>query len=215
MTFTWSLSRLKDYEKCPRLYHYRTNKRKYPEPPSRALDRGNQIHALMEAAVRDGAPLEGALANVKPYVDELRGAKEVIVEQMWGYGPDWAVNDDAPWLRMKLDVYARLSPKRGKVVDWKTGRIYGDHGDGMRLYAVGAMTRFGVTSVEVELVYLDQRTIIGETIKAKERDAIVKDFDARVQLAANDTTFRPEPGRHCGYCPFNAAKGGPCKDGER
>lgn len=210
MTFTWSLSRLKDYEKCPRLYFYRKRPREYPEPPSRALDRGNQIHGLLEAAVRDAAPLEGALSAIKPYVDELRAAKSIVVEQMWGYGADWKVRDDAPWLRMKLDVYTQSTPKRGKVVDWKTGRIYGDHGDGMRLYAVGAMERFGVTTVDVELVYLDQRQIIGECIKAKEIPAIRADFDARVKVVVEDTRFDPTPGSHCGYCAFSEAKGGPC-----
>lgn len=221
LTFAWSLSRLKDFERCPKLYWYRMRRSEYPEPPSKALERGNRIHALFEAAMA-GEKLEGAMARYQDYVDEHRAKKGVEVERMWAFDRNFAPVEsdkygrgDGVWCRAKLDVYCQMTPKRGKVIDWKTGQIYGDHAEGGRLYAVGAFMRYPkITLCDVEFVYVDQRRAIEETIKRAEVPAIINDFTRRAEKVEAETKFAPNPGRHCGWCPYNAEKGGPCTAGK-
>lgn len=208
---SWSLSRLKDYERCPALYAYRVRKQ-HVEAPSPALERGNRIHALMEAAM-GGATLEGALARYQGYVDEHRAMPGLQVERMWSYDVGWRP-DGAPWLRMKLDAFVQPTWETAKVIDWKTGRIYGDYDDGMRLYALGALLRFPtVKEVEVELVYLDQRKAYSDKIKREKVDTLKDDFNRRALRLFEDEAYDPSPGDHCRWCGFSAAKGGPCKEG--
>jgi len=122
----WTYSRLTDFEKCPRLYAARYCSI-YPEfkpAESPALQRGSQIHALMEHACKTGAKLPGALARYNPLVAELRSSWAYQeVEIPLGFDKRWQpVGWDfkGMWLRAKMD-FAGVNKNwtLGCVKDWK------------------------------------------------------------------------------------------------
>lgn len=220
--FAWSLSRLKDFERCPKLYWYRRNRKAHPEPPSPAMERGEKIHKMFEKALLEDYKLPGALERFQAYVDEHKTMRRLEVERMWAVDRNWrtaACNDYGigpdVWCRVKLDVFGCPTFRRGKIIDWKTGQVYGDHAEGGRLYAAVAFALFPtITKCEVEFVYVDQRRAYSEEISRKEIQPVIDDFTRRADAVEGAKRFDPTPGRHCGWCPFNAAKGGPCAAGK-
>jgi len=215
----WTHSRLSDYEKCPLMYAGKYlqyfGPLQYKQSPAAA--RGDKIHGLMEQAVA-GSKLAGALDRYNDYVAELRQWPVVHTERKLaldaGWNPlDWSAS--GMWWRGKMDVECHnAKKKRGKAVDWKTGNIYGTNADQIRLYA-GVMFEHERTykEVEVELVYLDQRKSIVETITRKEWLDYKPEFTRRAAAMLADRKHRATPGDACRWCDFSAAKGGPCKSG--
>lgn len=186
------------------------------EPPAPAMERGEKLHLVMEDAIRNGPQsLPKTLQSFAPRVDELRAQSGIEVEQMWAFDSDWQPCDakdyDRVWLRMKLDFFGFIKPTHAHVVDWKSGRIYPDHMDGMLLYALGVFLRHPkVRKTTVSLEYLDQKEGNDEDIPRRNMDAIRSTFDKRVIPLMTDDEFKPSPGRHCGWCSFNPSRGGTC-----
>lgn len=217
-SFAWSLSALKQYETCP--YQYKLSRvEKRPEPPSDALERGNRIHRMMEDAVLGKEDLPKGLARFDGLIKELVTRPNLEVEKMWCFTKElettYPTNWDGTWLRVKMDLFSR-DDKKGYALDWKTGGIYPDHREGMKIYAWAAMLRFPeLEEVEVDLVYIDQRRAIAETIT---KDAIMS-FQAPLleRVAAMERAyvkgdFPVLPGRHCAWCPWGKKRGdGFCK----
>lgn len=218
-SFSWSLSALKQYETCP--YQYKVSRvEKRQEPPSDALERGNRIHKMMEDAVLGKEELPKGLQRFSGLVKELVTRPNLEVEKMWCFTKeletthekDW----DGTWLRVKMDLFSR-GGKKGYALDWKTGGIYPDHREGMKVYAWAAMLRFPeLEEVEVDLVYIDQRKARAETIPKDEIMAFqvpLLERAAAMERAYNDGTFPASPGRHCSWCPWGKKRGdGHCKD---
>jgi hypothetical protein len=212
----WTYSRLSDYEKCPALYagRYLNKWPGFVVPPHPALERGNKMHALMEDRVGGGKKLSGALARYDNYVEDLLCTyTHREVELPLGFDAKWqpvAWKDPGIWLRMKMDFFGMVGAK-AKVVDWKTGGIYGSNADQVRLYAGATFERFPrVKTVEVELVYLDQKQGIAETIARADWKAKRAEFTQRAQAMLTASSYPQNPGTHCGYCSFSIEKGGPC-----
>ena len=211
----WTISRLHDYEKCPAAYSYRY-RHGLAGKPHPAAERGTAIHELMEEAVKTGKALKGAaLSRFNAYVAELRGYPECIAEGEWAVNNKWThtqYDDPKMWLRSKLDVVVH-DRDYWKVTDWKTGKIYGTNADQMLLYAGLVFERFKPAEVEVELVYLDQRQAIGQTITAADWALAKPEFNTRAKRMLNGKqAFKPTPGDACRWCQYAKSKGGPCHD---
>lgn len=75
-----------------------------------------------------------------------------IGKQIW----EW----ESPWLRAKLDAIVFLSPTEAVVVDYKTGRKFGNevgHMQQMQIYQLAAFLKYPqLEFITVELWYLDQ-----------------------------------------------------------
>lgn len=216
----WTHSRLSDFEKCPLMYagKYCRHFGEYEYKQSPAAARGDKIHLIMQESIDTGAKLTGALARYNDYVAGLRSSWPFIyTERKLGLAKDWSVVDwsgSGLWWRGKMDVECH-SPKKkiGKVIDWKTGNVYGTNADQIRLYAGVMMSMYPYKQVEVELVYLDQRQSIIETITRKEWDAFRSDFEKRAGAMLSARRFPAKPGTACNWCDFSPAKGGPCTKG--
>lgn len=214
----WTYSRLSDYEKCPALYEGRYLNRwpGYVRPPAPALDRGNKMHELMETAVLKKKPLTGALARYNAFIIGLRQEwpsitteEELALDRHWR-PTTWRSFD--MWWRGKMDVEClNLKKQRGKVVDWKSGGIYGSNADQVRLYAGVMFERHpSIVECEVELVYLDQRQGIAEQIARSDWPEKKEEFTKRATGMLTAKSFPTKPGNHCDYCDFGPRKGGPC-----
>lgn len=212
----WTYSRLSDYEKCPALYAGRY-KAKWPgfKPAQHpAAERGEKIHGLMEQTVKGGKKLTGALDRYNPYIaDLLKTYPHIETELPLGFDAQWHPTEwrsATLWLRAKMDFFG-MKKTVAKVVDWKTGGIYGNNADQVRLYAGMTFERFpSVKKVEVELMYLDQRQGISEEIARADWPDKREEFTRRATAMLTATTFPLKPGAYCGHCAFSVEKGGPC-----
>ena len=99
----------------------------------------------------------------------------VQMEENWGFDVDWTPLDDDGklykndklWALTKLDVFIREDETSATVLDYKTGRKFGNevkHSSQAYTYAVSAFMRYPeLEFVKAEFWYLDQ----GETLERK------------------------------------------------
>lgn len=219
----WSFSRYKDWMECPRRARLRhLDKLAVAEAKrSPALIRGEEIHLAAEKFLRGTArKLHAALAG---FADEFKALKKAKAtpEGKWGFTLRWepcAFDDwDRCWLRVVLDAHYRASKTKAKVIDYKTGRIYGDNADQLELYALGGFAHYPeVEEIDTELWYLDQGLILPEKGGTFRRPQVVKlqrKWRERAAPMLLDRKFVPRPGEHCARCDYAARRGGPCEFG--
>jgi hypothetical protein len=214
----WSFSALKLYEECPAKYKYeKIDKIAYEKPP--AMQRGIDIHKKCENYLNGDDP-----DQIPPELEEFDGlfqdlhGMDNIVEQQWGFTVDWkptgwfAKGKKATWLRVVLDDLVLYEDGTALVIDFKTGKPYGDYSEQMSLFADAVFCRYhDVKSVETRLWFLDTGDEVVDTLTRKGLAARKKEWEDRVEPMFNDTAFRPKPNRRCSWCPFSVVNDGPCK----
>ncbi len=127
------------------------------------------------------------------------------------------------WLRLKLDAMVMHSETHATVIDFKTGRKFGNeikHGEQLSLYQLVTFLRYPkLEHVTAELWYLDQKP--GENITSVQftRAKGLKyqsNFDRRGHKLTTATDFPPNPNVHsCQWCQYGPWNGGQCQDGVR
>ena len=209
----WTISRLKDYESCPKKHEYKSVLRvPEPGPKSPALQRGIDWHADIERFLLGQQdhltiPLSTAWQREIYTLRKLQAQSE----QMWEFDADWhpyTHNAEHPlWLRMKLDAnYRRRRRESMHVIDFKTGKCYPADRDQIEVYALGT---FGlhddVEEVLGSLWYLDGGEPLDRTIKRQEAPKLARKWEGRAQRLLDAKTFPANPSkRTCGWCPFKA-----------
>jgi hypothetical protein len=215
----WSYSRYADYKQCPAKFMYKHLK-KLPDPGSPAMNRGNVIHKLAEDFIKAKIDLPPELENVKTELEFLKD-NMAVAEENWGFRNDWGwigrpgwFGDDV-WFRAKTDVRLLYEDDTLLLGDWKTGKKYFSNEEQIELFALAGYRRFPtVTEVDTRLWYTDVEgddNEVQRTYNAKELEAIQRDWTKRVVPMFKDKRFAPTPNDKCGWCPFSAGKGGPCK----
>lgn len=127
------------------------------------------------------------------------------------------------WLRLKLDAMVMHSDTHATVIDFKTGRKYGNeikHGEQLALYQLVTLLRYPqLEHVTAELWYLDQKP--GENITSigftREKGLKYRsNFDRRGHKLTTANDFPPNPNIHsCQWCQYGPWNGGQCPDGVR
>lgn len=224
MIETWSYSRLKVFETCE--WHAKlAYVDKLPEPDTvnrTAANRGTKIHLTAEEYVRGDLPenIPHELSKFEESFGELRAEYEagnVSLEGEWGFTNEWEPTgwmEENTWARIKLDACQKIDQTAFRVIDYKTGKSWGNeikHGEQMQLYAIATLLRNPeANGVISELWYLDE----GGPPKrvTYTRDQAVKlmaNFDRRAKLMTTAQLFKPKPNRHnCKFCPYGPNNGG-------
>jgi hypothetical protein len=224
----WSFSRYNVYAQCPAKFKYQHIEKRDMGPPSAALKKGRAVHTSAERYV--SKQRDDIMAELETRLDLLDAIRDypsnmVMVEQKWGLTKNWKSTGwfnkkgrPNVWLRLTLDVGLDYGDGTFEVIDWKTGKKYGDNEEQMELFAVGVMARYpDVHHVTTRLSYVDlpagpDSETFGEYTR-DEYDALRTTWEERVEPMFNDTEFLPRPNRLCAYCPFSASEGGPCRHG--
>lgn len=182
--------------------------------------RGIAVHSAAEAYIKgEAAELDPLLGKVKDFVEECREqyAKGIVeVEEDWAYDLSWQQSDwfdTSCWLRIKLDVFIKWPDGTWEVVDWKTGKRFGNevkHSQQGLLYAIAAFMRYPeMERVRIRFAYVDE----GYS-KPKEYDrATVMKMLPNWDQRARDFTFAQNwPVRpntiNCRFCPYSPNPGG-------
>jgi hypothetical protein len=240
VNISWSLSAIGCYEKCQLKAKFKYVD-KIKEARSESASRGVGYHSDIENYLTGGVDhlpeglsyYESWLKEVKKY--EIYPEKKISLYRDWNPSP-W----DGPgvYLKAVLDllVVRRSQLLEGSpegaaeantrneqtpateliIYDWKTGKIYPDHDDQKSLYSVAAFAEFpSVLSVRAIHVYIDLRQLREKTFHRDQMHELRNTWDGRaakfLEAVRNPEGMIPNPGFHCRWCGYSAAKGGPCR----
>ena len=213
-----------DFESC-KLKAWLKHGARIPDPnPSPAADRGTQIHTLAEDFVQGKIKeLPHELRHFKDEFHSLRKsfkAGNVSLEGEWGFNKEWEPCDyKHAWVRIKLDACIHPEKTHAIVVDYKTGRKFGNeikHGEQLQLYVLAVFLREPtVQVVTAELWYLDQNDLTSITVTREAAlSRYLKLYDRRGQKLTGCTDFPANPNQFsCRWCPYKPTGTGHCKVG--
>lgn len=230
---SWSFSKLQDFEKCKFLTKLKHLDR-IPEPErplpegktEHANDRGTRIHTSCEEFINgtnDDLTPE-ADKHFGPQLDLLRAMHAdglVSLEGEWGMNRDWEPTDwKTAWLCLKLDAMVMHDERTATVIDFKTGRKFGNevkHGEQLALYQLVTFLRYPkLETVHAELWYLDQGTdnVTSLTFKRPVGLKYRSNFDRRGHKLTTCTEWPANPNIHsCKWCQYGPWNGGQCQVG--
>ena len=171
----WSASKIKTFEQCKfraqLMYGHKIKEPERPLPPGKKEqpnDRGSRIHLSAEHYVmgKQGV-LIPELFEFEHEFNSLRQhykAGKVSLEGEWAHDKNWEPvewRSNKAWLRLKLDALYFVSKREAVVIDYKTGRKFGNevsHAQQTQLYQLSAFLRYPALEViHNELWYLDQK----------------------------------------------------------
>ncbi len=230
---SWSFSRLQDFTRCKLAFKIKHIDR-VPEP-ERALpkgklehanDRGTRIHDNIETYIRGDhdALCPEADKFFGMFIDLLRvlyADGMVEMEGNWAFGENWDVDAwETGWLRLKLDGLVRLSPTQAAVLDWKTGRHFGNevvHGNQLNLYAVATFLRHPeLEEITVADYYIDHGVKTERKFTRTEALRYKRTFDKQGKDITRCTEFPANPNRFsCQWCAYGPEHTGHCTVGVR
>lgn len=215
--WSWSYSKLKNYETCPkRMYEIDlAGNFKEPQDPDGPLAWGNRVHDAFKQALKGEAPLPPEMCSYQRWVDRvLRGSGELLVEQKYAITRQFqktAYFAKDVWYRGVGDV-VRIDRDLGLVLDWKTGKILEDSVQ-LMLMAQCLFSHYPeLKYVRSEFVWLKDDCTTPELLSRSEVAAAWVDLLPRVAAmedAAKTQTYPPKPGflckRHCivNSCPYH------------
>lgn len=211
------------WEQCPAKYKYEKID-KLPAPKSEAMQRGIRIHMLCESYIKGKDPnaVPPELHRFKSIFPELH-ALQPVVEQQWGFTDKWKPTGwfsrgaNATWLRVVPDCVVLYEDDTAELIDYKTGKPWGDNEDQMDLFGTALLSKYShVNEVSIRLWYLDTGEEKPSKPWIKNRKTLAdskKRWNERVAPMFADTEFKPTPNSKCNWCPYSNAEGGPCKYG--
>lgn len=213
--WSWSYSKLKNFEQCPKRMYEVDLSKNYIEPvePGGPLDWGNRVHDSFAKALTGKAPLpeEMTALGYQQWVDRvLAGPGRLLVEQK--YAITRAFKQTAyfahdVWYRGIGDV-VRIDRDLALVLDWKTGKILEDSVQ-LMLMAQCIFSHFPeVKYVRSEFVWLKEDCTSPELFtrqEVAEQWVGLMDRVNGMEQAAKEMNYPPKPGHLCkSYCPVSS-----------
>ena len=227
----WSYSRLSVFEQCKfRAKLAFVDRIPEPERPlpkgksEHANDRGTRIHTAAELYIQKEVELIPELAHFKAEFAALKqGYKQgiVAVEGEWAVTRDWeptAWNSSDVWARIKLDAFIRTSPTHAVIVDYKTGKKFGNeikHAEQCQLYQLAAFLRYPeLDQINVELWYTDLDEMTQMSFTRAQGMRFFRNFDTRGAAMTMEDDFPAKPNAFsCQWCPYGPRGTGHCTQG--
>jgi len=220
----WSYSALKVFEECP----YRTflsRVKKIKEPSSPAADRGTQIHQEAEDYVN--GTLGEFPSNLEKFKDDFKTLRALFAEAKvelegdWAFTEEWEIcgwMESRTWARIKLDALVREDEQSARVIDYKTGKKWGNeigHSQQALLYAIATFVRYpSIEFVQTELWYLDKGETTVKTFTRAEATQFLPGFHARATRMTSEFDFEPSPSKSaCRWCSYRKGDNPECEWG--
>jgi hypothetical protein len=221
-SFSWSFSRLKAFEDCPRRYHETQVKKGanggplWPEEPSAILAFGDAVHKAMAVALRTNTPLPTKYKQFQQWIDKVaRTDGELLIEDecQWAITREmkpcaWFAKD--VWLRTVADA-VKLDGDVALVVDWKTGKSL--NGDPIQLLVTSLMALIqfpDLQCVRSDFVWLQEDSQSTQVVYRHEAADHWREIMPRVkrlESAVIADNFPPIPNRFCrSWCPVRSCE---------
>ena len=214
--WSWSYSKLKNYEVCPKKHYEvdiaKTYVEEQSDDPDSALIWGNRVHdAFKQALLHAPHKMPEEMVMYQHWVDRvLSGPGTLLVEQKYAinrlfqktayFAPD-------AWYRGIGDV-VRLDRDLALVLDWKTGKILEDSVQ-LMLMAQCLFSHYPqLKYVRSEFIWLKHDAQTPELFSRQEvADQWVGLLDRvnSLETASKTMTYPPKPGYLCKkYCPVQS-----------
>lgn len=211
----WSFSRYNCYQTCPFQFKCKFID-KLPEEKSPQMERGLRIHKAAENYLNSEGPLPEEAHSFAAEMQFLL-EQQASPEMQMGFTKSWKPTSwfgKDTWVRVILDAALIYVDNTADVVDFKTGRKYGDNEEQMELFAVATFQRFPLlTDVKTRLWYFDSGDEDVADYHVNDVPKLRAKWDKKVEPLFSDTTFAPRPNDKCHWCSFGKSKGGPCRHG--
>lgn len=206
--FVHSYSAGKQYEQCPQRFYQDRVLRKFPFVQSPEAAEGDRVHAALERAVRDNAPLPAEYRSLKSIVAAVRGRPgKHLVEQKWAlrrdFEPTGYFAGDA-YYRYRND-FASVDGDKAVCLDYKTGSDKYPDTEQLLEGAVVLMQHFPeVNTVSCGLVFTKTGKLVPETF---DRQTLPRLLDkmaekyATIDAAIDRHDYPRKSGPLCPWCP--------------
>ncbi len=211
---TWSVSALDLFKKCPHAIFLKSVSKVKQERNS-AADRGIKLHTAAEDYVQGKtnkltAEFKGFRQNVEDLRNKYKEGK-VEIEGDWAFTTTWEPTgwyDKDVWGRIKLDVYEKQSATSAKIIDYKSGKKFGNelkHSFQLMVYAIGAFIRHPeLDYVDASCWYMDQKDeSLDKSFTRQKAMLFMPRFEQQALKLTTCTDFPPRPSQNnCLYCPY-------------
>jgi hypothetical protein len=218
--FSWSYSKLKNYEACPKKSYHIDHKKDVKETEGEALAWGNSVHNAFHERIAKGAPWPTGMERYEPWaLKMLKGTPHpsinLLVEQQLAinadFGPtSWFPSDAEkkgtgdPWYRGIGDVIKIVGPV-ALIVDWKTGKILEDSQQLALMAACVFAHHPEVQKVRAMFAWLKEDAETKQDFHRNDMPAMWKHIWPRIESlknAVDNTIFPAKPGGLCKrWCP--------------
>jgi hypothetical protein len=202
--FTWSYSRLKNFEACPKK-HYETDIAKsVPFETSEQLTYGNEVHAAFhERLGAKRTPFPKGMEQLEHWAERvLTGPGTIHVENKMGITREFADTGyfaGNVWFRAIGDAI-KVNNKVGWILDWKTGKIVEDSVQ-LALCAACVFAKFPeVQRVKSTYAWLAHNATTDEIFSRDDMPAMWRNIWPRIQRlehAHNTTSYPAVPNGLC------------------
>jgi len=214
--FSWSYSRVKNFETCPRRYHEIDVLKRSKEEPSQALDEGFKVHKALAQRITGEIP---ALPVNMPYEKWVEyactgngmveaEARLAITSEFKPCG--YFDKQKKVWLRTVADVI-RIDGDFCHIIDWKTGKVKPDPEQLMLIGTCAMVHNPKIFNIKAELVWLghDTKTTLECTVDdiAKFWPETMFEKIDRLRAAHSANDFPPKPSGLCKrWCPVTSCE---------
>jgi hypothetical protein len=207
--FSWSYSKIKNFETCPKRYWHLDVQRDVKEEEGESLQWGNMVHKALAERVAKGTPLPKGMEPYEKWAERmLHGGGEILVEQKLAinkdFGPCSWFGDEA-WFRGIGDVI-KIVGTVALVADYKTGKIIED-GSQLALMAACVFAHHPeVQKIRSEFIWLKEDATTRADFARTDMPNVWRNIIPRVEALEHAhvrTEFPPKPGGLCRrYCPI-------------
>jgi hypothetical protein len=218
--FSWSYSRLKNYESCPKKHYHLDVLKDVREEESEQLMFGNVLHKALADFIAKKVALPKPFAAYEKDVDAVFTFKgkdvrviadiNILVEQKLAisadFGPvDWFAKD--AWFRGIGDVIWIVGPI-AFIADWKTGKVLEDSQQLALMAACVFAHHPEVQVVRSEFVWLREDATTTQDFKREDMPNMWSNLWTRIknlEHAYLTTTYPAKPGGLCKrWCPVSS-----------
>jgi hypothetical protein len=210
--FSWSYSKLKNYESCPKRHYEVDVAKTYKEDESDQLKWGNQLHdALAKRLGPHNIALPGTMIEFEDMCLKLEAVPgNRLVECKYAINADFAPVDwfakDA-WYRAIADVLIINGPV-ALAIDYKTGKVVEDSVQ-LALMAACIFAHFPmVQAVRTEFFWLKEDATSRDDFRRGDMVEMWRSLWPRIEMlkgAYASMNFPPKPGHLCKrWCPVVA-----------
>jgi hypothetical protein len=218
--FSFSWSRIKNYEVCPKRYYETDVLKTYNDGDNNPdLQWGETVHKAMAERCQNGVVLpDGMPEHYEAWAQKvLVGGGEIFTELELAidtnFGPaPWFGDKDRrtgeligpqPWFRAKVDFVKKQGPI-GLLVDWKTGKIV-DESFQLALSAACAFAKWpDLMALRVSYVWLKEDAESSDTIKRTDMPNVWRQMWPRISALTQShlsLSFPPKTSKMCrGWC---------------
>lgn len=206
--FTWSYSRLKNFEACPKKHFEVEIAKNVKEPDGESLKWGNAVHEAFANRLSKNQAFPEGMEMYEPWAQKLLTSPgNVYVENKLALTKDFAACEffaHNVWFRAVGDVI-KVNGDVALIVDWKTGKILEDSVQ-LALSAACVFAKYPeVKRIRSRFAWLKENATTDEDFTPEDMPNLWKHLWPRIEAlehAHNTTTYPASPSGLCKrFCP--------------